>query len=303
MNRLTTMSRYGLMIIAIVFIAWGCRHASNENAVPNNLTQTRTADQTANLMLDDEFQIDLAPCVLNISVANEEATNFLEQFKLGDAFVGTQNELVASSSLIDVFKTMTSTAYTTGKYFRGLRMIYGATDENKIVLLYVPLYADSASTDSNSWVNFDLNEPASSIDNISGAMYVLNEFNELENIQFNTTAKIVMQDCIDRYRSTFEIKSTTSQSGWRNMINGIDVYAAFVPFQELFDLVKDNAATGINFTSVGKYYAAENIYKHSLVYSPNFSASNQIKMFTDQAANMTSLCPVNCASVSYAPLQ
>ncbi len=294
-----------LIVIALVYTAFfGCtKNIQNDpasNRTSSILARTSTNDPTLAPGLYEEFPVDLNPCVLDLTTLSTWSGNFVSHFQFTNAFATAPMQCVSASSLLSVFNSMNNDgSHMPGAYFRGLRIIYGATAEGAIKLVFVPVYADSTGMDSVK-TQFTVSPGGTDITSLSGNKIYIAQDGALVDISNDVNQLTTAKDWIANYRANIQIKATDDGT-FRNQTSdgGTDANAGFFPFQEIIALIEDNACTTVKFISIGKITMPGNIYRHDLAMKPsNFSGTGNAQ-FTNLAADMGTLCPPVCNAVTY----
>jgi len=250
--------------------------------------------------LYEEFPVDLNPCVLDLTTLDSWSGNFLSHFQFSNAFTTAPTQCVSSASILSVFNSMNNDGtHKPGNYFRGLRIIYGATSEGAIKLIFVPCYADSTGSDSTK-AKFAVSPSGTDIGSLSGNKIYICQDGALVEISTSSDQITMAKEWISNYRTNIQIKPTDGGSFRNQTSDGTtDANACFFPFQEIIALIEDNACTSVKFISIGKITMPGNIYRHDLAMKPNNFSGTGSGQFAGLAADMGQLCPPYTNSVSY----
>ena len=228
-----------------------------------------------------------------------EADEFLDHFKTpGGDFDEYQHDAVSYTSLTDLRDSMPDTGHAPDKFIRGLSVCWGLTDDNEIILYYVPVYGDLKSETADD-VTFDLSEKSGDliaiIDGGNNRVYI-NDNGTLDSIMGDATKEDAAKGHVTNYRNNIRIVRRDGSTGSYDKNN--DTKSAYIPFQEI-DALEDTYGSGtIYFTSTSIVDSGD--YRHSLVLSHVDPIGNPPA--GELAANHMNLCPPKCKEVIY-PLQ
>jgi hypothetical protein len=95
-----------------------------------------------------------------------------------------------------------------------------------------------------------------------------------------------------RYYQELRIKRHLTP-GYRNFVSGQDAVSGFLPFQEMEQLIADNAGS----KSIGFYSVINEDRKHSIVMEPNVLDNGNGGIFSGNCANYSSICPTYCNQI------
>lgn len=243
-----------------------------------------------------EMTLDLTSMVTSFPTYLQQAGWFRDRYQGLEAFDDIQRERVNYSSLAALREHMHGPHGS--EYISGIRVYYGLTEQNEIILYYVPVYADRATIKSTEHA-FDVLEPAGGFQGVlanpdydiyyayNGSLYNLREDGvEWEEAPYN----------ISRYRF-----NVTTKPGYA--MN--QTFSVYIPYQEIVQLYEDNKnspySTGsIYFNSAAKF--VDNGFTHHLILTtirdyeePYQQRSN----FYGMGADLVHTCPKDCSPVNY----
>ena len=244
----------------------------------------------------NEMTLDLSTMVTSFPTYLQQAGWFRDRYQGLEDFDGIQRERVNYSSLKALKEHMHGSHGA--EYISGLRIYYGLTQQNDIILYYVPVFADKSVIQSTQHY-FDVLEPAGGFEGIladpsfdifyayNGNLYNLREDGvELEEAPFN----------ISRYRFNVATKPGYAMN---------QTFSVYIPYQEIERLYQDNInspySTGsIYFNSAAKFITSG--YTHHLIlttirdYNEPYQQSSN---FYGMGADMVHTCPIDCSPVNY----
>lgn len=243
-----------------------------------------------------EVPLDLSQTVTNFNTYLEQATHFKDRFKGLENFRRIQRERVHYNSLSNALKT-TPGAHG-NEYISGLRVYFGLSVTNEIVLYYVPLFADKTN-EQNGIATFSVNEPNGGFEGTvnNPSYHIYYSYNgDLFDLRADGVEMEEAQQNVVRYRFNLAMKMGYNMNA---------VESVFIPAQEIHALFNDNRYTEYNtgniyFTSTTSFENGG--FAHTLTLStirsyrgPYQSNTN----FTGMAADMMRRCPPECIQVSY----
>ena len=246
-----------------------------------------------------EVPLALHGAIMNFETYLAQAETFKSHYHGTEDFSDVQYERVEYASLKQVIEN--TPGDHSSQYIKGLKIYYGLTEQNEIILYYVPVYANYAST-SGEMSLFDVQIPEGGFNAImddskydiyyvyDGQLYDLRK----DGIQFEEA-----YDNVSRY--FFDVKTNPGYEMNK-------VLSVFFPTQEIERLYLDNVTSDYNtgnifFTSAAEF--VEGGYIHHLImttirdYDPPYQNNNN---FLGMAADMDCRCPFSCQNVAYPAL-
>ncbi len=228
-----------------------------------------------------------------------QSKDFYQNYQGLSPFKIRQTEIVQYQSLSE--KRNTGEQPGTPAWFEGIRVLYGLSAENKIVLYYVPVYVTSNSTNSGM---VDFTFPSSTYDLDSVILHtnlpVYYAYNDrLFDVRKSSLDSSEAHENSARYKQYVETFIQYPEE---------KVSGSFFPFEVIDSLVADNKTTG--FASTVLYFTSvaekdnNGRYQHKIVIStrsPNGSETSEPgsgPIFRTMAANFGHVCPPNCPSVT-----
>lgn len=249
----------------------------------------------------EEVKLDLEDMPVTYSLLRTRSLDFPRIFKGIGEFSGLQTEAVKYSELKRIKDDMDRPHAE--RFFRGLRIFPGLTEENKIVLYYMPVYANYDSPMNDKEERFTLEENTGDLDSalINTNLPIYHAYNYLLfDVRKEELSYMAALENSSRYK-----RYVQSNIAFRDSF----VRSIFFPFQEVDSLYSQNQNTGfgskyIHLTSVAVADEA-GVYRH-LAYMSTLPPSSQANsapggggIFVSMAANMAHVCPPMCRSVVY----
>lgn len=248
-----------------------------------------------------EVSLDLRAAPVSLETYTAEAESFTTVFHGEAAFRTDQTELVRYKELQKLAGNMNGAHAE--QYFKGLRVFYGLSEENRIVLYYLPVYANYVST-SGDIASFELSNSTVDLDSV-----LLNQTDPVyyaDNGYLFDVRKdgLVYDEALDnsaRYKQYFQTYISYSEK---------QTSSTFFPFQEADSLHKENllsvySSWYIYFTSTTARQP-DGKYGHAIIMStlpPNTALISRplpLNLFYSKAANNGHPCPTGCFLVNYA---
>ncbi len=247
-----------------------------------------------------EVPLNLHMAVTNFSDYLQGAKMFQNRFTGLHRFHFKQRERVKYSSIVHVKSTMHGSHEP--EYISGLRIYYGLTLQNKIILYYIPVFANRIQNGGLE-ATFEVTEPEGGFEAVfqdSNYDIFYTHNGELLNLREDGIEMEEAPYNINRYR--FNVRTV---QGYEIE----EVYSVFLPFQEIDALFEDNRYTEFNtgniyFTSVAVQNQGR--YRHDLIMTTIINYHEPFESnidFKGMAANMAFKCPHNCNVVSYPVMQ
>lgn len=242
-----------------------------------------------------EFNLDLSLSVISKSDFNDAKNAFYNRFFWGtnhDDFASNQCDSVSIDDLTDALKQLGH--YTgTDDYFSGFRFFYTMDENHSIVLYFMPIWVTTQDIGSTKYFDFSDKSAnlTTAISSGSSPLYA-NIGGTWTSIKGDATLEGLAVENEDRYFTELSIKRRTLP-GYRNFQLGKDAVSGFLPFQEMEQLIADNAGS----KSIGFYAVINSDRKHSIIMEPDVLDNGNGGIFSGNCADYASLCPNNCSTI------
>lgn len=201
---------------------------------------------------------------------------------------------VADSIRIGAFTAMQDSALKlkgnfTGNYLRALRVIYGLDESNtKMKLYYQPVFLKRITPTGTTSIVF---EPKASPN------YYYYRYTDTSFVYESDIAKV--DSAKARYARRISFKKVTGKFRRFNpgMTDTSDVMASIFPFQEIKQMVQDNKATHVYIINSGEDIpvGTKSYMRHVMILGPDSLGHRFTDIFFRKYANLSHLCPPNCA--------
>lgn len=242
-----------------------------------------------------EFKLDLILSVISTTDFKAAQNAFYTRFFWGannDEFASNQNDAVLLSDLTYAINQLGN--YTgTEDYFSGFRFFYTMDVNHSIVLYFMPIWAFTKDTSTTKYFTYSdasmsLNDAITSGTSPLFAMIGGN----WTSIKGDGTLETEAIDNETRYFDELRIKRSLIP-GFRNFKPGQDAVSGFLPYQEMEELIADNAGA----TSIAFYSVMNSDRMHSIIMEPNVLDIGNGGIFSGNCADYSSLCPTKCNTI------
>ena len=242
-----------------------------------------------------EFNLDLSPSVISKSDFNDAKDAFYNRFFWGsnhDDFGSNQCDSVSLDDLKNALKQLGDFTGT-DEYFSGFRFFYTMDDNHTILLYFMPIWVSTQDTGTTKYFNFsdDSSNLANAILAGSSPLFA-NIGGTWTSIKGDATLEGLAVENENRYFTELRIKRSTIP-GFRNFKLGQDAVSGFLPFQEMEQLITDNAGS----KSIGFYSVMNTDRKHSIIMEPNVLDNGNGGIFSGNCADYSSICPTYCNQI------
>ena len=243
-----------------------------------------------------EVRLSLENMPIGFDAYQEQIALFRDRYRGLDDFTTVQREGIEYTSFATLKKALPE--HTAEQYISGVRMYFGLDLSNRIVFYYIPLIASRTGTNEGI-AQFRIIEPE------EGFEGVLADNNYSIFYAYNGTLYDLREDGVEYEEASLNISRYRFNVATKPGYPMSEVYAVFIPFQEIDALYENN---------LNSEYNTGNIYFNVSAKFANDKFSNNIIMttikdyngphedepgFLGRAANMIHPCPTNCDNVSY----